>query len=82
MITRDIYKTFIYQHGNTLVAKGLEELVDKHYDMLIKLLPYPPHRSSIQLFSNFYVVHDGLGNLWIGDSGKVQNTPLFVILND
>lgn len=72
IITRDNYKTFIYQNGKILAANGLEELVDKHYDALVKLLPYPPHRASPQYGVNFNVVHDGLGNIWIGESEKVR----------
>lgn len=72
MITRDNYKTFMYQNGKILTAKGLEELVDQHYETLVKLLPYPPHRASLQYGTNFNVIHDGLGNLWIGDREKVR----------
>lgn len=56
----------IHFNTTTVMLNNLEELADKHYDTLVKYLPFPPNRPYQ------YLIHDGLGNIWIDRSDHVR----------
>jgi hypothetical protein len=57
----------LHFNNQTSTEDNLETLADKHYDKLVKHLPFPPRNPF-----GVPLIHDGLGNIWISRNDKVR----------